>query len=197
MTTPAFETLLDAARATHAATSALQEFCAFPGDLTPQDMKPFDIPARKLMVDETAWPDADLHPLAKGFIDAASDAHWRETYKDTDIGADFMDRFACYCLIGPNAPWTSQTMYGFVVYMPAGLWYPWHHHPAEELYFVLAGEGEFLKEGAAPETLRTGQASFHASNQSHALHTHDHPVMAYVLWRNHFDTPPVWSEGSP
>ena len=195
MTTPAFETLLNAARQTHADTPALQAFVAFPDDLTPQTVTPHDIPARKLMVEETAWPDTALHPLAQAYITAASDAHWRETYKDTDIGADFMDRFACYALIGPQAPWTSQTMFGFVVYMPAGLWYPWHHHPAEELYFVLAGEGEFLKHCEPSETLRAGQASYHASGQSHALRTHDHPIMAYVLWRNHFDTPPVWSKG--
>lgn len=82
-------------------------------------------------------------------------------------------------------------MSAWVVYMPAGLYYPWHQHPAEEMYFTLAGEGVFMREGCTDETMREGQACLHQSNQPHAFETKDHPIMAYVVWRNGFDIPPV------
>ena len=36
-------------------------------------------------------------------------------------------------------------MNAWMVYMPAGLYYPLHQHPAEEMYLCLAGEAVFKK----------------------------------------------------
>lgn len=187
--------LLDAMRAVHRATPAA-EFCPFPNDLTQSSFAPHDHPASRCFLEERFGATAHQDALDAARA-AAPFAHWRETYKDTAIGADFMERFGCYCLIGPNAPWTSSKMFAFFVYMPADLWYPWHQHPAEEMYVVLAGEGLFLKEGAAPDRLGPGRASFHATEQPHALLTQRSPVLAYVIWRNHFDAPPVLTPNRP
>ena len=62
---------------------------------------------------------------------------------------------------------------------------------SREAYLVIAGEAEFMREGEPNATLRAGDISIHGSNQPHAMQTHDHPVMAMVVWRNGFDTPPV------
>lgn len=195
MSSPAFEALLETARETHSKTSSLGEFCDFPSDLRSSEFIPYRNASTDLMLAETRWPDAELHPLARAFLDAGPDAHWRETYKGTRLGQHFLDNFACYCLIGPDAPWTSRQMFGFVIYMPPHFWYTWHHHPAEETYFVLAGEGEFFRKGSPSERLGAGEAMFHASNEPHALGTHESPIMAYVLWRNHFDVKPVLTDG--
>ncbi|MFK7752235.1 MAG: hypothetical protein AB8B51_06760 [Sedimentitalea sp.] len=40
-----------------------------------------------------------------------------------------------------------------------------------------------------------GQVSFHASTWPHAMQTLDHPVMAYVIWRNTLGICPVQSPG--
>ena len=194
MTTPAFTALLEEARAAHARVPALAKFCDFPDDLSEADWTPRHIPAADLMLNDPAMIAADTDPLAKAFVKAGHDAFWRLTYENTDIGDDFMNRFACYCLIGGGGPWVSEKYAAYVVYMPPGLWYPWHHHPAEKIYYVLAGEADFLREGEAKETLRTGDISFHATNQPHATETHDKGMMAMVLWRNEFDSPPVLTE---
>ena len=184
-------TLLDEARTAHAIHPALRDFCPFPDDLTRQEVTPHHINAARLMEAEKGFtPDA----LGRAFIAASPQAHWRETYKGTDIGQDFLDRFGCYCLIGTGGAYRSDQMAAYVVYMPPGLHYPWHHHPAEELYFVLAGEARFMRGGEPNEVLRAGDSSFHASNQPHGMETGDHPVLAYVLWRNGFATPPVLTE---
>ncbi len=194
MTRQAFETLLDQARAAHESQACLAEFCRFPDDLHEQAVAPFHVPAAELLSRESGLYSDVLSEFRDAFVAASPMAQWRETYKDTNIGQDFMDRFACYSLIGEGGPWVSTQMSSYVVYMPANLYYPWHHHPAEELYLVLAGEAEFMREGAEPETLRPGDHSFHASNQPHAMRTGDHPVMAYVVWRNNLQTPPVLTE---
>jgi quercetin dioxygenase-like cupin family protein len=102
-----------------------------------------------------------------------------------------MDEFGCFSLIGHNGFFNSDQMNAWMVYMPAGLYYPWHQHPAEEMYLCLAGEAVFKKDGAPDKHMGEGGVTLHASNQPHAMETLDHPVLCYVVWRNEFTTKPV------
>ena len=192
MTRAPFDTLLRETRALFARTPALGDFCTLPDALATQPVTPHHIAAATLMERDPALTTTPaLAPLRDAFIAASPHAHWRETYKGTRLGADFMDRFACYCLIGGGGAFLSDTMGAYVVYMPAGLYYPFHHHPAEELYFILAGQAEFLMDGAPAKTLAPGEAVFHPSMRPHATRTTDHPFMALVLWRGDMNTKPV------
>ncbi|MGC1495507.1 MAG: dimethylsulfonioproprionate lyase family protein [Sulfitobacter sp.] len=173
----------------------MSAFCAFPDDLEPQDVRPFHIPSADLLYKEHCLFSEEYSKTRDAFVAAGPAATWRETYKDTDIGTDFMDRFGCYCLIGEDGAFTSTSMAAWVVYMPAKLYYTWHQHPAEEMYMTLAGEATFMRKGCEDKVLRAGGTSLHASNQPHAMQTHDHPVMAYVVWRNGFTSPPVLTCG--
>ena len=197
MTHPSFETLLDAARAAHGRHPALHRFCAFPDDVTATTVTPHHIPAADLMARDPLLQTPYLPPLARAFVAAGPHATWRETYRNTGIGDDFLARFGCYCLIGPGGAYQSAQMHAFVVYMPPGLCYPRHHHPGEEMYFVLAGSAEFHRDGAAPEILGPGQGVIHASNQPHAAETLDRPLLAYVIWRSHLGIPPVLTTPAP
>ena len=190
-TSTAFEALLMEVKRVHEARPATREFCAFPGDLEPQEMRALHRPCADFMAAESEIEAGDYTVLRNTILYASSDALWRETYAGTDIGQGFMDRFGCYCIIGAGGQWSSASMSAYIVYMPAGFWYPWHHHPAEEMYMVIAGEGEFLRSGMQPETLGPGGTVMHGSNQPHALQTHDHPVLAYVIWRNNLGIKPV------
>lgn len=191
MSRAAFDTLLGEARKVHMAHPALDAFCPFPDDVTAQEVTPYHVPASDLMQAETGLRTHLYGALRDAFVGASPHAHWRETYKNTDIGDDFMARFGCYCLIGEEGPFTSEKMRAWVVYMPPGLHYPWHHHPGEEMYLILAGEAEFLRRGCPGARLGPGDVSEHAANQPHATETHDQPLMAYVVWRNGFGVPPV------
>ena len=195
MTRVLWDQLLQSAQTAHQNEPAIAEFVAFPDDIEPIDCPPFHIPAADLMMSDHSLAELGLHDLGRAFLEAGPVAKWRKTYEGTNIGQDFMDRFACYCLIGEGGGFISRKMAGYVVYMPPNLHYPWHEHPAEELYFILAGEAEFGREGQPNEILRAGDASFHASGQPHATTTHDKPMLAYVTWRNHLDTAPIWTPG--
>lgn len=186
-----FDTLLAEARKIHEADARLTAFCPFPDDIKPQEVAPYHIPAADLMRDDETLVSQQYATLRDAFVAAGPFAQWRETYKGTDIGDEFMARFGCYCLIGDGGPFASETMRAWVVYMPRHLHYLWHHHPGEETYLILAGEAEFLRTDHAPEILREGDTVTHEANQPHATETYDLPVMAYVVWRNGFTVKPV------
>ncbi len=191
MTTAIWQTLLSTCREAHRTHPTLAAFCGFPNDISPQDVVPFPIPAAELLSRETGLETSLYNDLRDAIIAAGPNARWRETYKDTDIGETFLSRFGCYCIIGDGGPFSSQQIRAWIVYVPPKLHYRWHHHTGEEVYLVIAGEAEFFRKGDPPETLRSGQTSTHASNQPHAMETHETPVLALVIWRNGFDSVPT------
>jgi len=186
-----WENLLEEARKVHFGNSKLQDFCPFPNDIKKQELNPFHIPASDLMQNETGLLTEDYSELRDAFISASPYAHWRQTYKGTTVGKKFLAEFGCYGLIGPESPFQSEKIRAWVVYMPKNFYYPWHHHPAEEMYLCLAGEAVFRRENYTDIRLGSGGIIEHSANQSHSMETLEHPIMAYVIWRNNFGTKPV------
>ncbi len=191
MSRNSWDRLLSEIRAVHCNTPRLQAFCPFPDDVTPQKVTPFHINASDLMQSDPALISQHHTACTTALRDCASQAHWRQTYKNSGIDQDFMDRFGCYTIIGPTGPFHSEQMRAWVVYMPAQLWYPFHHHPGEEMYLTLAGQAQFLAQGEPDKTMTEGDTSHHKPNQPHATRTEDTPFLAYVVWRNGFDVLPV------
>ncbi len=194
MTTDLFDTLLQETRQAYTGHAAMMEFAPFPDVIEPQPITPHHCPCADVFLQDTALASDTYTDLHAAIAAAAPAAHWRETYKDTDIGDDFMDRFGCYCIIGDGGPFASDRIRLYMVYMPPHLYYPWHHHPAEEIYLVVAGQAQFRRDGTPDAHLTEGQTSFHASNQPHAMQTASDPVLCLVAWRNRFDTPPVLTD---
>jgi quercetin dioxygenase-like cupin family protein len=186
-----WENLLETARNVHLSDSRLQEFCPFPNDIKKQEFQPFYVPASDLMQNEIGLFSNSYTDLRDAFIMASPYAHWRQTYKGTALGDKFLEKFGCYGLIGPESPFQSKGIRAWVVYMPKNFYYPWHQHPAEEMYLCLAGEAIFRKEDFPEVILNSGGVMEHSTNQPHAMETLDHPIMAYVVWRNEFGTKPV------
>ena len=61
----------------------------------------------------------------------------------------------------------------------------------EEMYLCLAGEAVFSRENCSDIRLSSGGIMEHSANQPHSMETLEHPIMAYVVWRNEFGTKPV------
>ncbi len=191
--TNALDTLRAAVQNAHETHPDLRDFTAFPHDLAPGNYSRREHPVEVVMRAQE-WVDGPLDALRDAFVHAADQAQWRLTYEGTKIDPDFMQRFGCYCAIGDGGFWKSNHMSGYVVYMPAGLHYPWHHHPAEEMYLMLAGEAEFQLEGQESHIAKAGDAIFHPGGMPHATTTHECPMMAYVTWRNNLDIAPIWTD---
>lgn len=85
-------------------------------------------------------------------------------------------------LVGGAAPIKAASFaMGYVTLEPDGGQVPWHNQEQEEVYFVVAGEGEMCL-GEEVETLRRGQAVYIPPGVYHQLsNTGDVPlVMIYV-----------------
>ena len=108
-----FNNLIKIAESVHKNHPLVNDFCEFPDDIQPQNLSPNHIIPSTLLKKETDLFTKKYQIFRDAFIEASPFAHWRETYKDTDIGKDFMERFGCYCLIGPNAPFFSLKMHAF------------------------------------------------------------------------------------
>ena len=178
----------------HQSTKVVREFADFPDDFEWQELPRHQISGARLMAQDKSLETDTYQSLRDTFIALWQEANWRETYRDTNIGEDFLSRFACYEFFGHEGHFHTKKMRGFLLYSDASLYYPWHHHPAEELYFIIAGEASFATEGNEPKLLKPGDTVFHASNQPHNMRTHDKGVLAYVLWRNEFNTAPVLTD---
>ncbi len=188
-----YRTLLDEAQRAYQSNARMKTFAPFPDDITPQHVDPLHCPCGDWLAAERGLVSPHYGALQDAIVAAAPHARWRETYKDTAIGDDFLSRFGCYAIIGPDGPYTSEQLRLWIVYMPVHLYYPWHHHPGEEMYMVVSGYAVFRAEGEEDKVLGSGDTCFHKSNQSHAMETLDAPVMCLVAWRNGFDTVPVLS----
>lgn len=189
-----WDTLLAETRAMHRTHAALSAFCPFPDDITRQDTIPHRVPAMDLFLNETGLSGGPNDAFHNALVSASRHAHWRETYKDTPIGEDFMNRFGCFTLIGPTGPFSSDKMNAWMTYMPPHLFYTWHHHVAEEAYLVAAGQATFFHRDGAERTLTAGDSQEHKSNEPHAMETTGSAVLCYVIWRNGFGQLPVLTD---
>ena len=185
-----YQRLLSAIRAAYSAHPALPAFTPLPDNLPRQPLDPEHRPCSTELQTETGLQSSGFAELQEQIIASAPFMKWRQIYGN-DQHNKFMDRLGCYAIIGKGGPFASDEMRLFIIYMPPNLYYPWHIHPAEELYMVISGEAVFKREGHADEVLSQGQAMFHESNQPHAMETSDTPMLSLVAWRNHLNTPPV------
>lgn len=180
---PLFAEALSAAAEVVAAIGALREFVPWPDNPAYAGLLPDPVPAAAQVA---AWPADPASPFARlhTAINAiAPAACWRQTYRQDEVGADFLARYGYFELIGPTGHFHDETMRAYVAYWGAGLNYDWHLHEAEEAYFVIAGSAQFMARGQQDVVLSAGGWRIHASNEPHAMITYDQPVLTLVLWR--------------
>ena len=186
-----YQTLLAECKAVYDTHHVLAEFAPFPDDIEPQPVTADIKPPCLLLQQDTKLASKTFSKLQHAMITAAPFMRWRAIYHDSKISTDFMAQLGCYAIIGNDAPFSSAKIRLFLIYMPAGLYYPWHSHPAEELYLVLSGKAQFKRDGCQDTELSEGMSLYHKTNQPHAIETTDEPMLSLVVWRNHLDIPPI------
>ena len=189
----AVDGLISGVKKLHETHAGLQDFIDWPKDMVCADVEHFAHPSIPLFENDPHIQSGPYTNLIGSLRAVSRQAAWRETYKGTPLFDQIMHRFGCFEIIGYDGFMRSNQMRSFMVYMPPGFHYPWHEHPAEQLYLVLSGEATFQQQGQPARRVTPGETVYHASGIPHATTTTDQPVVCYVLWRNHFDTPPVWS----
>ena len=189
--TSIYDRLLKQSRNAYQGHKGLSDFCSFPDDVTAQTFEPLHRAPADLLEADTMLSSSRFSALCTAIRHACPIMHWRQIYHGSRADTGFMDRLGCFSIIGNGAPFISDKLRLFMVYMPAHLHYPLHRHPAEEMYLVIAGNACFRRQGEKDSICSEGETVFHAHQQPHAIETYDMPMLSLVAWRNHLDTPPV------
>lgn len=191
-----YDDLLAEIKALYKNHPALEAFAQLPDDLAPQQVTPHQRDASRRLQQDSGLQSQHHAGLQEALITASEHMHWREVYRPDEAQPDtlsyaFMNDLGVYAIIGETAPFASEKMSLYLVYMPAGMIYPWHYHPAEELYFILSGIGTFCRAGHQDEQVHEGSIIIHETNQPHMMQTTNSPLLALAVWRNHLDIAPT------
>lgn len=136
-----------------------------------------------------------LQDLARAAAALADGLHWRNKYQNSD--ARLYDRFAFCDLIGPDGVQPSEEVtLGLVIVGPQTR-YPLHHHPARELYLVLAGTAGWAVDDRPLAPLAPGALILHREMQPHAMQTGPETLVALSLWRGDIRSPSRFSTSGP
>jgi mannose-6-phosphate isomerase-like protein (cupin superfamily) len=119
--------------------------------------------------------------------------YWTQNpnYSDDRLGAGYMDNYA-YCeLVGARGRAGHENpglIVGFLLLGPH-LFYPDHHHPAAEIYYVLHGSAEWRRGGESWQRKPPGSLIFHPPWIRHATRCAQEPLLALYFW--HGDVMPA------
>ncbi|MEM1301525.1 MAG: dimethylsulfonioproprionate lyase family protein [Pseudomonadota bacterium] len=177
------QTLLDAVRGLHAVTPQLQHFGPWPEGLQDASLEPVPCPAPEVLLSCLSHTAPRFQDVIHALISAAPDLRWRQTYGAHQVGADFLGAYGYVELFGPNGQFHCADLRGYLGFWGPNLTYDWHSHPAEEVYFSLAGAARFDAEGTPLATIGPGECRQHASNQRHRMMTLSQPYLTFALWR--------------
>ncbi len=109
-------------------------------------------------------------------------------------GTPFAKQYAYSELIGPDGIAISDNIrIGLLLMAPRTL-YPFHHHPASEIYYVLSGEGRFRLPNQPARVCPSGQFVFHDTCVDHEIESRDSHLLALYFWRGDVLTPARLSE---
>ena len=183
MTVALFEAALAAARDVTQVIPALSEFAPFPLDAHLTSRPPLRCSAIGHLQADRGSTSETTDRLAEALVALAPHVEWRHSYTAEQAGADFLNRYGWFELVGPEGHYESHSGRVFGAYWGPHLYYPWHWHQAEEAYLIVSGAAIFEAEGRDPSVLEAGHITIHQSNQPHAMRTDDAPVLALVCWR--------------
>lgn len=111
----------------------------------------------------------------------AFDLPWRYSYAKRDDTPGLGDNMAFAEIVGPEAPFKSQSVcIGLTLIGPETL-YPSHAHPAIELYYVAAGTAAWIANGISSRN-PPGAFILHSSQTVHAMQTYREPLLAVYSW---------------
>lgn len=178
--------VLDATTALVRENPALAAFSPWPEAPEPSEREPVDVPAiSHLAVDFQGDELPSEHAeLLAAVVAASRDIEWRRSYTEEQVGADFLQRYGYFELLGPTGHYIDHATRAYLGYWGPELYYPWHTHQAEELYFVVAGSAEFeFGDGRAKRSV--GETQMHTSYEPHAMRTTacGGGILNLVLWR--------------
>lgn len=126
---------------------------------------------------------SDIHAsLLKACAEVAPFCEWRNKYQNGG-SRDLVQHFGYCDVVGPDGYLAAEGVTLGLVLLGPQVFYPYHYHPARELYFVLSGNAEWGVDQGPTITREPGTFILHAENQPHAMQTQEQSLLAVSLWR--------------
>ncbi|WP_422367390.1 dimethylsulfonioproprionate lyase family protein [Pelagibius sp.] len=112
-----------------------------------------------------------------------ANARWVNKYEPNAEHADLFENFAFCDFVGPDSSQVSHDVtLGFVLLGPDTS-YPFHEHPARELYYVASGKAGWATDFEDFTLREPGTFLLHLESQPHAMRTYGEPLLAVSAWR--------------
>jgi mannose-6-phosphate isomerase-like protein (cupin superfamily) len=126
-----------------------------------------------------------LAGIATDFTEIEPLLRWRQNpnYTTATIGEVFLERYGYVELVGRDCPWQSENIAVGFLLLGRGAHYPVHHHPAREVYHVVAGASEWWRSERDWTAEPPGAAIYHAPNVRHATRVLEVPLLALYCWQ--------------
>lgn len=112
---------------------------------------------------------------------------WRFSYTPRADLPGLENRMAWAEFVGPEAPIHSDKVCLGVTLIGPHTFYPAHHHPAVESYFVLSGTALWTAAGIT-RALPPDSFILHPENVVHAMEAFEAPLLAVYTWTGDIDT---------
>ena len=128
--------------------------------------------------------------IARTLSDLAGGLIWIQNpnYTADALGDHYLANYAYSDLVGPRGLADAAISVGVLLLGP-GLHYPEHHHAAEELYLVLAGDA-LWRQGEEPWVEQPlGGWIHHTPWMPHATKCGAEPLLALYVWRGALNQP--------
>ncbi|WP_419922975.1 dimethylsulfonioproprionate lyase family protein [Candidatus Poriferisodalis sp.] len=165
---------------------------------SPAQVEPRQLPVLRHLDAVELSGDTATDAVLDEFLSLAPALPWRQTAGYLGVlSQDFHDNYGYVQLVGPDSIVEHHSVrVGIAVWGPH-LHYPSHHHEAEELYHVLAGEPLFSGSDGVRRTTRPGDAVHHAPWQEHCQDFGATPTVLLYCWTGAVVADAVLSEGMP
>ncbi len=113
---------------------------------------------------------------------------WRNKYANLPGMEGLFENFAFCDFIGPDGWLQSRNVTLGLTMLGPGTEYPFHQHPARELYLLLSGSSYWAVDFEPYGWKCPGTWMLHKELQPHAMKTEDLPMLAVSVWRGDIET---------
>lgn len=126
--------------------------------------------------------------LATASRSLAEQAVWRNKYCRVPGREALFENFAFCDFIGPDGWRHSERVTLGLTMLGPHVDYPFHQHPARELYLLLSGASDWGVDFQPLRARNPGDWILHREMQPHAMRSRDAPMLAVSAWRGDIHT---------
>ena len=122
------------------------------------------------------------HLLAQQIKEISNYLPWEHSSMGGRIDEHLKKEFIQFVLLGPAGIFKSNNYeVGILMQMP-NIDYPARKHPAEETFFIISGQGYFIKNDESEVFSQVGDYIHHPSMASHSNRTENHHIIWSWRW---------------